>query len=242
MFTAPATSHWSTSSSSGDLGPPEATGEGQGRSSYTSDDRITHVSYAPASSSVDHDSYIAAADRLGKNQDGHPPQVLKYLESSSDSEDDGRASSLMLTVDPLAVEQFETPEFNHEEHEEFKGFRGFLKKSVKELRKGKSVSQFRRKVIINSHAVPDIVVKKAEDLAGPIHPGSYWYDFISILLPIILQHLAGHKKEKSCLGLRIKVKLYVAYDRLAMKLTIKFICEEENHSLWVSASSKQKRA
>jgi hypothetical protein len=27
-----------------------------------------------------------------------------------------------------------------------------------------------------------------------------------------------------------------------MKLTIKFICEEENRSLWVSASSKQKRA
>jgi len=176
MFTAPTTSHRSTSSSSGDLGPPEATGEVQGRSSYTSDDRIAHVSHAPASSSVDHDSYIAAADRLGKKQDGHPPQGLKYLESSSDSEDDGRASSLMLTVDPPAVEQFETPEFNHEEHEDFKGFRGFLKKSVKELRKGKSVSQFRRKVIINSHAVPDMVVKKAEDLAGPIHPGSYWYD------------------------------------------------------------------
>jgi hypothetical protein len=31
-------------------------------------------------------------------------------------------------------------------------------------------------VIINGHAVPDAVVMKLEDLGGPIHAGSYWYD------------------------------------------------------------------
>jgi hypothetical protein len=50
---------------------------------------------------------------------------------------------------------------------------------MKELTKAKDVNQFRRKVIVNGHAVPDAIVEKAEDLAGPIHPGSYWYDCAS---------------------------------------------------------------
>lgn len=29
---------------------------------------------------------------------------------------------------------------------------------------------------MNGHALPDDVVKKAEEYAGFIHPGSYWYD------------------------------------------------------------------
>ncbi|KAJ7529045.1 hypothetical protein O6H91_15G031900 [Diphasiastrum complanatum] len=34
-----------------------------------------------------------------------------------------------------------------------------------------------RKVIVNGNAISYRQVKKAEEAAGPIHPGSYWYDF-----------------------------------------------------------------
>jgi len=165
MFTAPATSDQSTPSSSEDLGSPEATMKGQGRSADSLEDTRTHVSCTPALSTVDHDLDIAATDGLGSNQDRQQLQDLKYLGSTSDSEDDERASIPMSMAAPRAVDL-----------PEVKGLRGFLKRSMKELTKAKDVSQFRRKVIVNGHAVPDAIVEKAEDLAGPIHPGSYWYD------------------------------------------------------------------
>jgi hypothetical protein len=62
------------------------------------------------------------------------------------------------TAAPLAVNQFETPEFNHGGREEFKSLRGFLKRSVKDLTKSMSISQLHHNVIINGHAVPDAVV------------------------------------------------------------------------------------
>lgn len=96
---------------------------------------------------------------------------------------------IVSTVAPLAVNQFETPEFNHGGQEEFKGLRGFLKRSMKDLTKSMSVSQLHHIVIINGHAVPDAVVMKLEDLAGPIHASPYWYELISFCCCIILQHL-----------------------------------------------------
>ncbi|CAA2934282.1 Hypothetical predicted protein [Olea europaea subsp. europaea] len=32
-------------------------------------------------------------------------------------------------------------------------------------------------VTVNGHLIPDRLIKKAEKLAGPIHPGHYWYDY-----------------------------------------------------------------
>lgn len=96
---------------------------------------------------------------------------------------------IVSTVASQAVNKFKTPEFNYGGREEFKGLRGFLKRSVKDLTKSMSVSQLRHKVIINGHAVPDAVVMKLEDLAGPIHAGSYWYELISFCCCVILKHL-----------------------------------------------------
>ncbi|CAK9219810.1 unnamed protein product [Sphagnum troendelagicum] len=96
---------------------------------------------------------------------------------------------IVSTVASQAVNEFKTPEFNHGGREEFKGLREFLKRTVKDLTKSMSVSQLRHKVIINGHAVPDAVVMKLQDLAGPIHAGSYWYEFISFCCCVILKHL-----------------------------------------------------
>ncbi|KAJ0112494.1 hypothetical protein Patl1_00572 [Pistacia atlantica] len=49
-------------------------------------------------------------------------------------------------------------------------FANIFKKSFKTEERGKS------NVSVNGHIIPDRVVKKAEKLAGPIHPGEYWYD------------------------------------------------------------------
>ncbi|GJP75835.1 hypothetical protein CLOP_g6234 [Closterium sp. NIES-67] len=35
---------------------------------------------------------------------------------------------------------------------------------------------YSRRVVVNSVPITDAAVARAEELAGPIHPGSYWYD------------------------------------------------------------------
>lgn len=54
-------------------------------------------------------------------------------------------------------------------------FAGLIKKSFKF---NQSTENSRCKVFINGHPISDRLVKKAEKLAGPIHPGNYWYAFI----------------------------------------------------------------
>lgn len=40
---------------------------------------------------------------------------------------------------------------------------------------GNQYRRYRRKVIVNGVRIPDHLVKKAEQKAGPIHPGTYWW-------------------------------------------------------------------
>jgi hypothetical protein len=61
------------------------------------------------------------------------------------------------TAAPLAVNQFETPEFNHGGREEFKEL-GISEKKCEGSNKINGISQLCHKVIINGHAVPDAVV------------------------------------------------------------------------------------
>lgn len=48
----------------------------------------------------------------------------------------------------------------------FKGLKDFTKTGQGKI--------YRRQVYVNSRAIPDPLVKKAEEYAGPIHPGHYW--------------------------------------------------------------------
>eukprot|EP00252_Welwitschia_mirabilis_P025868 TRINITY_DN8245_c0_g3_i1.p1 TRINITY_DN8245_c0_g3~~TRINITY_DN8245_c0_g3_i1.p1 ORF type:complete len:411 (+),score=65.87 TRINITY_DN8245_c0_g3_i1:149-1234(+) len=55
-----------------------------------------------------------------------------------------------------------------------------LLKSIKDFKKGNHLLEVSRpKVTINGKPVPDHLVRKAEEYAGPIHPGDYWYDYIA---------------------------------------------------------------
>lgn len=55
---------------------------------------------------------------------------------------------------------------------------GLVKKSFKDFSPfNQSTESGRSKVSINGHSISDRLVKRAEKLAGPIHPGHYWYDY-----------------------------------------------------------------
>ncbi|XAR53977.1 hypothetical protein NMG60_11028945 [Bertholletia excelsa] len=58
-------------------------------------------------------------------------------------------------------------------------FGGFIKKSFRDFSRSNSNTgeQCSINVTINGQQMPDCVLRKAEKLAGPIHPGQYWYDF-----------------------------------------------------------------
>lgn len=54
-------------------------------------------------------------------------------------------------------------------------FAGLIKKGFKEFsRSSQSMETGRINVFVNGHPITNRVVKKAEKLAGPIQPGSYW--------------------------------------------------------------------
>eukprot|EP00249_Psilotum_nudum_P022770 c28639_g1_i2 orf=457-2217(-) len=59
-----------------------------------------------------------------------------------------------------------------------RSFINFLMKSLKELPKGgQGNGNSHRRVIVNGHSLSADDVKNAEEKAGKIHPGSYWYDY-----------------------------------------------------------------
>ncbi|KAL7239042.1 hypothetical protein ACSBR2_005023 [Camellia fascicularis] len=56
-------------------------------------------------------------------------------------------------------------------------FVGIMKKSFKDLsRSNQTIEESSTNVTINGHPIPDRMLKKAEKLSGPVHPGQYWYD------------------------------------------------------------------
>lgn len=55
-------------------------------------------------------------------------------------------------------------------------FAGIMKKSFRDLNKSNSTAeQEKLNITVNGHLIPDRLVKKAEKLAGRIHPGHYWF-------------------------------------------------------------------
>ncbi|XP_031498052.1 uncharacterized protein LOC116262710 isoform X1 [Nymphaea colorata] len=52
---------------------------------------------------------------------------------------------------------------------------GFIKKGIRDLSLG--LEGMKSKVFVNGRPIPDRLVKKAEERAGPIQPGHYWYDY-----------------------------------------------------------------
>ncbi|PIN26540.1 hypothetical protein CDL12_00710 [Handroanthus impetiginosus] len=56
-------------------------------------------------------------------------------------------------------------------------FAGIIKKSFKDSNSSnETFEQEKASVTVNGHLIPHRLIKKAEKIAGPIHPGHYWYD------------------------------------------------------------------
>ncbi|BFG22121.1 hypothetical protein CerSpe_083950 [Prunus speciosa] len=54
----------------------------------------------------------------------------------------------------------------------------FIKKSFRDFSKSNQTNEHgRSNVSVNGQLIPDRVLKKAEKVAGTVHPGQYWYDF-----------------------------------------------------------------
>lgn len=97
----------------------------------------------------------------------------------------------MATEIDLSVDEYQNPGFSQDYWEVRRDddqcgidtsgesfFAGLIKKSFKDISlSNKSVEGGRSKVSINGHPISDRLAKKAEKLAGPVHPGEYWYDY-----------------------------------------------------------------
>lgn len=71
-------------------------------------------------------------------------------------------------------------------------FAGLIKKRLKDFSRSSSgVEKGRSDVFVNGQLLTDRVVKKAEKLAGPIHPGEYWYDSIAGFWGVMNQPCLG---------------------------------------------------
>lgn len=85
------------------------------------------------------------------------------------------SSNEFLNADSVVASKEDQPR-NKKGSESF--FAGFIKKSFKDIsRSNQSSENGKHNVLVNGQLLPDRVIKKAEKLAGPIHPGEYWYDF-----------------------------------------------------------------
>lgn len=167
-------SECSTPSTSGELGPHEESGK-DGREYKDMPPSSTGEPFDQSESPVlMNTSQDTGADQLRK-----PSPDNRVLHSSSESDEEKPSAALDLnpsgssSLPKNSWPPSDPPEFD--DSQEFRGLRGFFKKSVQEFTKGKKSNQYRRKVIVNNHAVPDDVVRRAEEYSGPIHPGSYWY-------------------------------------------------------------------
>jgi hypothetical protein len=131
----------------------------------------------------------------GSDYESYHPHDGRYFQTSSESDNDSprmrppmsffkgeqfHASSRM-PLDRHVAQQYSKDEGYMQETNmtSSMSLKGIMKKGAKELTKPKQESSnnlYRRKVTVNGSPIPDALLKRAEALAGPIHPGSYWYD------------------------------------------------------------------
>lgn len=71
-------------------------------------------------------------------------------------------------------------------------FAGLIKKRLKDFsRLNSGAEKGRSDVFVNGKLLTDRVVKKAEKLSGPIHPGEYWYDSLAGFWGVMNQPCLG---------------------------------------------------
>ncbi|KAG0577550.1 hypothetical protein KC19_5G164600 [Ceratodon purpureus] len=155
--------------------------------------RRSHSAYGPNGEHIM--SSLGPRSSAGSDYEGHHPHDGKLFQTSSESDNDSprmrppmssfkgeqfHASSRM-PLDRHVAQQYSKDEGYMQEANTASSMslKGIIKKGVKELSKTKQTSNnnlYRRKVTVNGSPISDALLNRAEGFAGPIHPGSYWYD------------------------------------------------------------------
>jgi hypothetical protein len=114
-----------------------------------------------------------------ESENDSPRQRVSQMPAMNSIQNEQFYASSAMTRDHSATQQYSKDAgYSEEGNSTPKSLKSIMKKGSKDLTKTKqasSTNQYRRKVIVNGKIVPDVLVKRAEGLAGPIHPGSYWY-------------------------------------------------------------------
>ncbi|KAL3702187.1 hypothetical protein R1sor_020209 [Riccia sorocarpa] len=166
---------------------PLRQGSGSGSSGsarYQPEDRSRFASDRRPSSRV-HEEGVTSSDSEGEHNVGvashGSPQLNNLGHSRHSSHGSGRSDQHGQLASPLHEAEASGKEAGHSEHHRgLKALKGIInfKTSLKELthRGHKEHNNYSRRVTVNGLPIPDNLVVKAEERAGPIMPGNYWYD------------------------------------------------------------------
>ncbi|KAK4747916.1 hypothetical protein SAY87_014502 [Trapa incisa] len=119
--------------------------------------------------------------KSGKNSDniGHEEAFLqkRYFPrvSFKDSVTEVDVSASEYPITSMSQDSVDTSREEYQPRNKKGGGRSFGEQSMSET----ILENERSEVTVNGHHIPEEVVKQAEVLAGPIHPGDYWYDYCS---------------------------------------------------------------
>ncbi|KAL2233812.1 protein ENHANCED DISEASE RESISTANCE 4 [Sesamum indicum] len=148
----------------------------------------------PAGSSLqdyfEYSNKYQAANRPGDGNRREPSEHDRLLPNKTTARQISRKDSSATEIDLSSNEYFNTGTTFDSGEASREGdrlrvstaadsfFAGIMKKSSKDSNRSTEPSeQEKANVTVNGHLIPDRLIKKAEKLAGPIHPGNYWYDF-----------------------------------------------------------------
>ncbi|XP_057496953.1 protein ENHANCED DISEASE RESISTANCE 4-like [Actinidia eriantha] len=160
---------------------------------------------SPLQDHFDYSSKYNVVNRFGKgNQSGRSERENEEPKKVTSRQDSMKDASLATEMEVSFNEYSNTgtsQESGDVTREEYqprvnKGgqsfFAGIIKKSFRDLsRSNHTMEQSSTNVTINGHPIPDRTLRKAEKLAGPVHPGHYWYDFRAGFWGVMGGHCLG---------------------------------------------------
>ncbi|XP_059634326.1 protein ENHANCED DISEASE RESISTANCE 4-like [Cornus florida] len=147
------------------------------------------LSGSPLQDHFDYSSKYRAVDRIGKGSVSGRSEREKIMPKKVASRQNSVKESSLATEMEVSFNEYSNTGVSQDSGDGSredqlrvnKGaesfFAGIIKKSFRDFsRSNRTVDISKSNVTINGHPIPDRLVKKAEKLAGSIHPGQYWYD------------------------------------------------------------------
>ncbi|XP_042059972.1 protein ENHANCED DISEASE RESISTANCE 4-like [Salvia splendens] len=121
--------------------------------------------------------YHLVKDSGERNRSGRSEHVVP-LPSKTGAKQISRKESTATEID-ISSNEFSNTGSTFESSEASKGGRGAgsFFAGIMESFKDPHRSEEAANVTVNGHLISNRLIKKAEKVAGPIHPGHYWYDF-----------------------------------------------------------------